>query len=211
MSGWATNDARLPSLWKRQTAPAWDASKSGRPMVGRASTKYATGSYPSMARPLKRLTTTRSVVEAWAANSAGPSAPRPIQLRLILPGPIQPTLIASKPIKAIPGRTRISGRLPFLSCRCAVIVDADNIRVGGHWAQPKPMLVSVRLRLRSGFQYPGVFHDFRLSPCSGNARRDDVLFRARFRAAADARPTAATAAAASGTPAQPQYLRAGRT
>src|ERR1700726_896089 len=133
-----------------------------------------------MAKPLKRLTTTRSVVEAWAANSARPSTPGPIQ-----PGPIQPTLIASMAIKAIPGRRWILDRLPFLSCRCAVIdcvetsdfggpmagklinqyrhcrcaviVDADNIRVGGHWVQSITRLVSVRLRLRPGFRYPGDF------------------------------------------------------
>ena len=37
--GWATNAARLPSLRKRQTAPASDASKSGRPGSARASAK----------------------------------------------------------------------------------------------------------------------------------------------------------------------------
>src|SRR6202048_1581250 len=142
-----------------------------------------------MARPLKRLTTTRSVVEAWAANSARP---------------IQPALIASKAIKAIPGRTRISGRLPFLSCRCAVIVDADNIRVGGHWAQPRAVLVGIRLRWRPGFRCQGFFADFRLTLCRGDARRADVLDRARFLAAR-------TAAASAATPAQPLYLRAGRT
>jgi hypothetical protein len=38
--------------------------------------------------------------------------------------------LASKIIKAIPGRKPILDRLPFLSCRCAVIVGTDNIRVG---------------------------------------------------------------------------------
>src|ERR1700733_65789 len=138
----------------------------------------------------------RSVVAACAANSGRlPGQP--------MPSPIQNTA-ASRMIKAIPGRKRISNRLPFLSCRCAVIVGADNIRVGGHWAQPKATLVSVRLRLWPGFQYPGGFHDFRLSPCSGNARRDDVLVRARFRttagaAAADAAATDAAANAAGAT------------
>ena len=53
-----------------------------------------------------------------------------------------------------------SDRLPFLSCRCAVIVDADNIRVGGHWAQPTAVPVSIRLRRRPGFDTRGTFMTF---------------------------------------------------
>src|SRR5487761_2000211 len=195
MSGWATKEARLPSLRKRQTTPASDASNSGRPIMGRASAKYATGSYPSIARPLKRLVTTRSVVPARAATPPPANSPRLADKRL-----------ASTAIKAIPGRERIPDHLPFLSCRCAVIVDTDNIRVGGHWAQPKSVLVSVRLRPRPGFQCPGVFHDFRLTPCSGDACRDDVLVRPRLVAAVASGGIAPAAA-----PAQPQYLRPGRT
>ncbi|BCA01743.1 hypothetical protein BDS110ZK25_76910 [Bradyrhizobium diazoefficiens] len=65
-----------------------------------------------MATPLKRLTTIRSVVAAWAGNHA-----QAIQM----PASRQ----TRRPIKAIPGRKGLS------SCRCAVIVAADNIRVEG--------------------------------------------------------------------------------
>src|SRR6266571_6851153 len=88
--------------------------------------------------------TTRSVVAARAANCGKACEPR----------------LASKRIKAIPGRNSIPDRLPFLSCRCAVIVGTDNIRVGGHWTQPRAVLVGIRLRRRPGFRYQGSFMYF---------------------------------------------------
>src|SRR6202022_1040861 len=63
-----------------------------------------------MARPVKRFRTTRSVVAPCAASPEMPRAAR----------------LARKTIKAIPGRAAVSERGPFLSCRCAVIVDADK-------------------------------------------------------------------------------------
>src|SRR5580700_11074410 len=139
-----------------------------------------------MASPVKRLTTTRSVVDASAANRKHGTATR----------------LASTTIKAIPGRKAIRDRLPFLSCRSAVIVDNDNIRVGGHRTQPRAVQVGIRLRRRPRFRYQGFFHDFSLTPCSGDARRADVLDCARFLAT---RPAGAIASAA--TPAQRRYLR----
>src|SRR6266851_8224316 len=138
---------------------------------------------------------TSSVVAARSGGERQANTPEPAHTRL-----------ANKGIKAIPGRKFISERLPFLSCRCAVIVDADNIRVGGHWAQPRAVRVGIRLRWRPGFRCQGFFDEFRLTPCRGDARRADVLDRARFLAARAA--AASTSAAIS---AQPQYLRAGRT
>ncbi|BBO14890.1 hypothetical protein TM102_63600 [Bradyrhizobium sp. TM102] len=65
-----------------------------------------------MATPVKRLTTTRSVVAA-PAGVTGPVSHMPDSRQ------------TRRPIKAIPGRKGLS------SCRCAVIVAADNIRVEG--------------------------------------------------------------------------------
>src|SRR6202023_4309835 len=110
---------------------------------------------------------------------------------------------ASREIKAIPRRKPASGRMSFLSCRGAVIVDADNIRVGGHWTQPKAVLVGIRLRKQPGFRYAGVLYDFRITPCRGEPRRVDVLGHAGFR------PASAAAIAAAATPGGPQQLRAG--
>ena len=104
------------------------------------------------------------------------------------------------------GAKTVPDRLPFLSCRCAVIVGTDNIRVGGHWTQPRAVHVGIRLRRRPGFDTQGFFHDFRITPCRGDARRADVLDRARFRAA-----SAAAAIAAAAAPADPEHLWAGRT
>src|SRR3981081_271102 len=112
---------------------------------------------------------------------------------------------ASKAITAIPRRKQIPDRLPFLSCRCAVIVGTDNIRVGGHWTQLKAVPIGIRLRRRPGFRYPGVLYDFRITPRRGDARRADVLGRARFLAAS------AAAGASAATPARPYDLRPGRT
>src|ERR1700686_2800072 len=94
-----------------------------------------------------------------------------------------PATPASSATQAIPRRGPIPDRLPFLSCRCAVIVGTDNIRVGGHWPQPRAVPVGTKLRQRPGFRYQGFFHDFRLTPCRGDARRADVLDRARLLAA----------------------------
>src|SRR6267142_6240959 len=94
---------------------------------------------------------TRSVVAASAADLGTPGAPRLASRRL-----------ANKrhkhePIKAIPGRNPILiNRAPFLSCRCAVIVGADNILSRGTPAQPRAVLVGIRLRPWPGFQYPEV-------------------------------------------------------
>src|SRR6266403_5420740 len=104
--------------------------------------------------------------------------------------------LASKRKKAITGRNSIPERLPFLSCRCAVIVGADNIRVGGHWTQPRAVLVGIRLRRRPEFRYQGFFHVFRITPCRGDACRAAVLDSARFLAASAAAAPASAAAAA---------------
>ena len=78
------------------------------------------------------------------------------------PGPRAPGTAATQSA-CQQGRSRLfrgempfRNRVPFLSCRCAVIVGADNIRVGGHWTQPKAVLVGIRLRRRPGFRYLGV-------------------------------------------------------
>src|ERR1700686_454025 len=95
-----------------------------------------------MARPVKRFTTTRSVVADWASDPEKPSAARLSQKRLVQKKLAQ-TRRAGEAIKAIPGRKPVRGRRPFLSCRCAVIVDADNIRVGGTLgATLKPCLLA---------------------------------------------------------------------
>src|SRR5882757_1002921 len=83
--------------------------------------KEATGSKPSIASPLNRLTTTLSVVAAWAATPAKPANPG-------TPGP----RAAHTEIKAIPRPGTADRSLPFLSCRCAVIVDADKFESRGH-------------------------------------------------------------------------------
>src|SRR5216684_8988568 len=94
---------------------------------------------------------TRSVVAASAAELGNPGAPRLTSTRLAK------KRLVHEPIKAIPGRNRILiNRLPFLSCRCAVIVGADNILSRGTPAQPRAVLVGVRLRPWPGFQYPEV-------------------------------------------------------
>src|SRR6187402_3482723 len=90
--------------------------------------------------------------EARPASAARLSGTRLSGTRLARP--------ASKPIKAIPRRKPIPGRLAFLSCRCAVIVGADNIRVGGHWTQPRAVLVGIRLRRQPGFDTQGSFMYF---------------------------------------------------
>src|SRR3974390_114853 len=155
-----------------------------------------------MARPVTWFTTTRSVVADWAAEPGKPSATAQIRL-------------TSDAIKAIPGRKPVRGVRPFLSCRCAVIVDADNIRVvGGHRAQPKTMAIGVRLRPGPGFDTQGYFYDFRITPCRGGARRADGLGCARLRSAAAAAPasvrsggSSAAAIATAATAAEPQHLR----
>src|SRR5258708_13594643 len=108
---------------------------------------------------------TRSVVAASATDPGNPRAPRPIRLantrlaankRLANKGPANKRP-AHEPIKAIPGQNPVLiNRLPFLSCRCAVIVGADNILSRGTPAQPRALLVGVRLRPGPGFQYPDV-------------------------------------------------------
>src|SRR5450432_3930168 len=97
----------------------------------------------------------RSVVAASTANGEKTSAPKPPNTRPANKEAAHKRL-ARAAKKAIPGRKSISYRLPFLSCRCAVIVGADNSRVGGHWTQPRAVLVGIRLRPWPGFQYPGV-------------------------------------------------------
>src|ERR1043166_9017728 len=104
-----------------------------------------------MAMPLKRFTTTRSVVAARAAKSGQACAAR----------------LTARAIKAIRGRNPVPQRSPFLSCRCAVIVGTDNIRVGGHRTQPKAVPVGVRLRRRPEFATQGFFYDFRITPRRG--------------------------------------------
>src|SRR5579883_2769399 len=69
-----------------------------------------------MARPVKRLVTTRSVV---AARAATPEAATSSARSSATPAP------ASSAIAAI------RGRRPYLSCRCAVIVGADKIESAG--------------------------------------------------------------------------------
>src|SRR6266567_422910 len=90
-----------------------------------------------MARPVYRFTMTRSVVAASAAEPGNPGAPRLASTRLTNTRLGNKRLankepakkgLAHEPIKAIPGQSPILiNRLPFLSCRCAVIVGADNI------------------------------------------------------------------------------------
>ena len=63
------------------------------------------------------------------------------------------------------------------------------------------MLVGVRLRRRPEFRYQGFFHDFRFTPCRGDARRADVLDRAGFRAAAGHRRSIRSSRAAAAIPA----------
>src|SRR5712664_3200346 len=93
----------------------------------------------------------RSVVAASVAELGNPGAPKLANTRLTNKG------LAHEPKKAIPGRNPILiNRLPFLSCRCAVIVGADNILSRGTPAQPRAVLVGVRLRPWPGFQYPEV-------------------------------------------------------
>src|SRR6185437_8957634 len=110
-----------------------------------------------MARPEKRFTTTRSVVEARAADGRPPCAERPIASKP-----------AHSPIKAIPGRKAVVvEEPPFPSCRGAVIVGADNVRVGGQWTHPKAVYVGGRLRSRTRFQDQvddprRSLHDYRL-------------------------------------------------
>src|SRR6267378_2195784 len=98
---------------------------------------------------------TRSVVAASATDPGNPRAPRPTRLaNTRLAANKRP---AHEPIKAIPGQNPVLiNRLPFLSCRCAVIVGADNILSRGTAAQPRAVLVGVRLRPWPGFQYPEV-------------------------------------------------------
>jgi hypothetical protein len=70
---------------------------------------------------------TRSVVAASAAELGNPGAPRLANKKPANKEPANKGL-AHEPIKAIPGQSPILiNRLPFLSCRCAVIVGADNI------------------------------------------------------------------------------------
>src|ERR1700688_559511 len=97
----------------------------------------------------------RSVVAAWAASGEKASAPRIASTGLANTGPANKRL-ARVPKKAIPGRNSITYRLPFLSCRCAVIVGADKHPSRGTLTQPRAVLVGVRLRPWPGFQYPGV-------------------------------------------------------
>src|SRR5215212_1348670 len=99
-----------------------------------------------MASPVKRLTTTRSVVTARAASTRNGCA----------------KTAASKAIQTIPGRNVDGKRGPFLSCRCAVIVDADNNRVGGRWMQPKAVPVGNWLKVTFRFRYLGVLSWFSL-------------------------------------------------
>src|SRR5438270_8234605 len=141
-----------------------------------------------MATPLKRLTTIRSVVAARAGTPA-----QAIQM----PASRQ----TRGPIKAIPGRKGLS------SCRCAVIVAADNISSRGDircnleracWRQVKG---SDRVR------YQGFFYDFRITSRCGRACRADRLDRAGLRP--DGGPAARSAAAAAEPDAE--HLWAGRT
>ncbi|HTE98711.1 MAG TPA: hypothetical protein VK621_08760, partial [Bradyrhizobium sp.] len=77
------------------------------------------------------------VVAASAAEPGNPGAPRLASTRLTNTRLGNKKLankepankgLAHEPIKAIPGQNPILiNRLPFLSCRCAVIVGADNI------------------------------------------------------------------------------------
>src|ERR1700688_1507032 len=90
-----------------------------------------------MANPVKRFTTTRSVVAARAAEPEKPAAARLTRARP-----------ANSAIKAIPGRKPFRGRDPFLSCRCAVIVDADKIRVGDTGWKPRGVPAGITLRPR---------------------------------------------------------------
>src|SRR5882672_636221 len=109
---------------------------------------------------------TRSVVAASATDPGNPGAPRPTNTRLANTRLAAKRLAnkghankrpAHEPIKAIPGQNPVLiNRLPFLSCRCAVIVGADNILSRGTPAQPRAVLVGVRLRPWPGFQYPEV-------------------------------------------------------
>src|SRR5450755_1888424 len=147
---------------------------------------------------------TRSVVAAWAANGEKASAPRIASTGLANTG-LANTRPANKrlarvPKKAIPRRNSIPYRLPFLSCRCAVIVGGDKHPSRGHWTQPRAVLVGIRLRPWPDFNTQGFFHDFRLTPCSGDARRHDVVGRTCFRAnaAAAAAPAAGAADARAG-------------
>src|SRR5258705_13926914 len=108
---------------------------------------------------------TRWVGAASAGDPGTPGAPSPTRLankrlaakkRLAKKGPANKRP-AHEPIKAIPGQNPVLiNRLPFLSCRCAVIVGADNILSRGTPAQPRAVLVGVRLRPWPGFQYPEV-------------------------------------------------------
>src|SRR5579863_3158054 len=75
------------------------------------------GSNPSIANPLKRLVTTRSVVEASAIDPTATTPPNPA---------IRPSVI-----KAIAGRKCGLPAIRFASCRSGVIVEPDNFRVGG--------------------------------------------------------------------------------
>jgi hypothetical protein len=80
---------------------------------------------------------TRSVVAASAADPGNLGAPRLANTRLTNTRLADKRLAnkgpankrpAHEPIKAIPGQNPVLiNRLPFLSCRCAVIVGADNI------------------------------------------------------------------------------------
>jgi hypothetical protein len=77
------------------------------------------------------------VVEAKAAGKSAAHG------RLACAARPAPARLAHSPIKAIPGRKALLGEeLPFLSCRGAVIVGADNVRVGGQWTQPKAVLLA---------------------------------------------------------------------
>src|SRR4051794_33849817 len=131
-----------------------------------------------MASPVKRPATSRSVVAAEAG--AIPAAAR----------------AESSAIKARPARPR------FLSCRGAVIVEPDNLRVEGIWTLSGAGHFPVKAAARI-FQVQGWIHEFRITPCRGIVRSSAVLGGPGLSA------TGAAAAAARAT--QPRDVRGRRT